>query len=351
MRTRTPLRSLALALGFAVACSQSGNPSGTHVRIAIGGQTQMVYLPTTLARELGFYQAEGLDVELQDFEGGSKALQALIGGSADVVSGFYDHTIQMAAEGRTLTAFVSMLRYPGMVLVTSPQAAERLASVAALQGGIAGVTTPGSSSHLFLNVLLAKHRVPLQNVSATAIGSGATAVAALERGRVDAGWVADPAFTILKRRNSGVRVLADLRDERGTREAFGTGSYPGAVFYANANWLKLNRDTAARLSRAIVRTLGWMHEHSETEITDKVPPALRGEDPALYAEALKASRAIFSIDGVMPPDGASAVHAVLAASNPKVKAATITLADTYTNDLVVSHPRGPQTEPLPRSGR
>ena len=73
----------------------------------------MVYLPTTLAQELGFYKEEGLDVELQDFAGGAKALQALVGGSADVVSGFYDHTIQMAAEGRELVAFVTMLRYPG----------------------------------------------------------------------------------------------------------------------------------------------------------------------------------------------------------------------------------------------
>ncbi len=338
MRTRTALRWVVVvfAIGLVAGCGQPGGLSGAPVRIAIGGQTQMVYLPTTLARELGFYQDEGLDVELQDFEGGSKALQALIGGSADVVSGFYDHTIQMAAEGRKLTAFVSMLRYPGMVLVTSPQAAARVTTVAALRGGIAGVTTPGSSSHMFLQVLLAQHQVPVQEVSTTAIGSGATAVAALERGRVDAGWVADPAFTIVKRRNSGLRVLADLRDERGTREAFGTGSYPGAVFYSNADWLAANRDTAARLARAIVRTLRWMHERSESEITERVPPALRGEDPALYAEALKASRAIFSIDGIMPADGAAAVHAVLAASNPKVSAASIALADTYTNEFVGS---------------
>ena len=80
----------------------------------------MIYLPTTLAQELGYYRDEGIDVELQDFAGGAKALQSLVGGSADVVSGFYDHTIQMAAEGREFVAFVTMLRFPGMVLATSP---------------------------------------------------------------------------------------------------------------------------------------------------------------------------------------------------------------------------------------
>ena len=325
---------LAALVSVGGASCGGANDTGKRVRIAIGGQTQMVYLPTTLAQELGFYKAEGLDVELQDFEGGAKALQALIGGSADVVSGFYDHTIQMAAEGRELTAFVVMLRFPGLVLVTSPQATDRVASISALKGGIAGVTTPGSSSHLFLNVLLVKHGVPIQTVSAVAIGSAATAVAALERGRVDAGWIGDPGLTILKRRNPGVRVLADLRDERGTHDAFGTTSYPSAVLYTTATWLETNRDTSARLARAIVQTLHWMQEHSDEEIADKTPPALRGEDLALYVEALKNSRAMFSTDGVMPAEGAAAVREVLAASNPKVKSAAITLSRTYTNEFV-----------------
>src|SRR6202023_753800 len=101
---------IGLAIAIVAACGKAG---GQTVRIAIGGQTQLVYLPTTLAQELGFYRAEGLNVELEDFAGGSKALQALMGGSADVVSGFYDHTIQMQAEGRNVVSFVSMLRFPG----------------------------------------------------------------------------------------------------------------------------------------------------------------------------------------------------------------------------------------------
>ena len=338
MRSRAIGWALVAALGGlgSAACGTSNDTAGTRVRIAIGGQTQMVYLPTTLAQELGFYKDEGLDVELQDFEGGAKALQALIGGSADVVSGFYDHTIQMAAEGRALTAFVVMLRYPGLALVTSPQAANRLDTISALNGGIAGVTTPGSSSQLFLNVLLAKHGVPIQAVSAVAIGGGATAVAALERGRVDAGWIGDPGLTILKRRNPGVRVLADLRDERGTHDAFGTSTYPSAVLYTNTTWLETNRVTAGRLARAIVRTLRWMHDHSDEEIAEKTPAALRVDDIAVYVESLKNSRAMFSTDGVMPADGAAAVRDVLAASNPKVKSTAITLSRTYTNELIVS---------------
>ena len=312
----------------------STEKAASRVRIAIGGQTLMIYLPTTLAQDLGFYKEEGLDVELQDFEGGAKALQAVVGGSADVVSGFYDHTIQMAAEKREFIAFVNMLRYPGLVLVTSPQASGRVTAMSALEGGIVGVTTPGSSSHMFLTYLLTRHGVPVDSVSVTAIGGGASAIAAVERGRVDAAWMADPSFTLIRKRSPEVRVLADLRDERGTQEAFGTPHYPSAVLYAEGSWFRNNRDTAARLARAIVRTLQWMRDHSAEQIAEQTPPALRGEDTALYVEALNNSRGMFSIDGLMSPEGAAAVREVLAAANDKVRAATVDLSRTYTNELV-----------------
>lgn len=317
-----------------VSCRRAPDSGRVNVRIAVGGQNQMVYLPTTLARELGFYQEEGLDVDLQDFAGGSKALQALVGGSADVVSGFYDHTIQMAADGRELVAFVTMLRFPGLVLVTSPQSAAQLTSIGDLKGRILGVTTAGSSSQMLLTYLLQRHGVAADGVSITAIGSAATAIAAIEHGKVDAGMMADPAYTLVATRNPSVRVLADLRTEAGVREAFDTGSYPSSVLYAPADWVRDNRSTAQHLARAVQRTLVWMHAHTPDEIAAKTPKSLRGEDEGIYVDALKHSMPMFSLDGAMSADGARAVHTLLAGSMDKVRTSAIDLAKTYTNEFV-----------------
>ncbi len=318
------------------ACTGAGDSSAhlTDVRIAIGGQNQLLYLPTTLARELGYYRDEGLNVELQDMAGGSKALQALVGGSADVVSGFYDHTIQMAAEGRELVAFVTMLRFPGLVLVTSPQSAGRVTTIADLGGRIAGVTTAGSSSHMLLSYLLQKHGVGGDRVSITAIGTAATAIAAIEHGKVDAGMMADPAFTLVKRRNPGVRILADLRQAEGVKAALGLATYPAAVLYSKGDWIRAHRDTTARLARAIRRTLEWMRAHTAQEIAERTPASLRGDDPALYVESLASSMPMFSPDGTMDAAGAEAVRTILAQSMDKVRQATIDLSKTYTNEFV-----------------
>jgi sulfonate transport system substrate-binding protein len=327
------LKAPLIAIALLAACSKPPQ-SGSHVRLAVGGQNQMVYLPTTLAEELGFYKDEGLDVELQDHQGGSKALQAIVGGSADVVSGFYDHTIQMAAEGRQFIAFVSMLRFPGLVLVTSPQAANAVTKIEDLKGRVAGVTTAGSSSQMLLTGLLQRHGVAPGSVSITAIGSASTAIAAVEHGKVDAGMIADPAFTILTRRTSGTRVLADLRTEAGVKDAFDVTTYPASVLYSKADWIAANRDTTMHLTRAIVRTLEWMHTHTPQEITEKTPKSFRGEDDALYAEAVKHSMPMFSPDGVMQASGAEAVHKLLAQSMDKVRDTPIDLSKTYTNEFI-----------------
>jgi NitT/TauT family transport system substrate-binding protein len=233
-----------------------------------------------------------------------------------------------------MLAFVTMLRFPGLVLVTSPQVAGTVTRIEDLTGRIGGVTTTGSSSHMLLTFLLQRHGVPVDSVSVVGIGGAASAVAAVEHGKVDAGMMTDPAFTILQRRAPGVRVLADLRGAAGVKEAFGASTYPASVLYANAGWVRANRETAARLARAIQRTLVWMHGHTPQEIAGRTPSDFRGEDQALYVDALSSSMAMFSPDGVMTADGAEAVHTLLAQSMDKVRTTTIDVSKTYTNEFV-----------------
>jgi NitT/TauT family transport system substrate-binding protein len=240
----------------------------------------------------------------------------------------------MAAEGRHLIAFVTMLRFPGLVLVTSPQSADTVTTVADLKGRVAGVTTAGSSSQMLLTYMLQRNGVAADAVSITAIGSAAAAVAAIEHGKVDAGMMADPAFTLVTKRNPGVRVLADLRSAAGVKQAFGTDTYPASVLYSQTEWIRANHETAAKLARAITKTLRWMQTHSPEEIAGRTPKTFRGEDDALYVEALKASLPMFSPDGLMAADGAAQVRTLLAGTMDSVRGAAIDVSKTYTNEFV-----------------
>ncbi len=102
-----------LALGAPVARAALEK---RKIVLAVGGKATLYYLPLTLAERLGYFRDEGLDVEIVDFPGGAKALQALIGGSADVVSGSFEHTIVMQTLAQKIQAFVLQGTNPGLEL-------------------------------------------------------------------------------------------------------------------------------------------------------------------------------------------------------------------------------------------
>src|SRR5207249_9939613 len=94
--------------------------------------------------------------------------------------------------------------------------------------------------------VLQRHGLAFEEVSITSVGSAATAVAAIEHGKVDAAMVADPAFTLIATRNPSIRVLADLRTAAGVKAAFGADTYPSSVLYSKAEWIRANRDTTSK---------------------------------------------------------------------------------------------------------
>jgi NitT/TauT family transport system substrate-binding protein len=305
----------------------------TKVTIAVGGAGCLCYLPTVLAQQLGEYQRAGVNVDLVDFKGGSQSLTAVLGGSADVVSGYFDHCVNLAAKNQHMQSFVVYDRYPGFALVVSPKHADKVKSVKDLANLKVGVSAPGSSTDFFLKFILKKNGVDPNSVGVVGIGLAATAVAAMEQGSVEAAIMLDPAVTQLQGRNKDLRILVDTRTQKDTLDVFG-GEYPGGALYTRADWIEKNPKVAQALTLAIVNTLKWIHSHTPEEIMAKMPPELVGPDKALYLEALKNTLPMYSLTGRMDPKGAKAVLDVFSQSNPDVAKANVDLSKTFTNKFV-----------------
>jgi NitT/TauT family transport system substrate-binding protein len=318
-----PLGALALMSGVAAA----------KITIAVGGAGCLCYLPTVLAEQLGEYKKAGIEVELVNFKGGSQALTAVLGGSADVVSGYFDHCVNLAAKNQALQAFVVYDRFPGFALVVSPKHTGAIRSVKDLAGKKVGVSAPGSSTDFFLKYMLAKNGVDPNSIGVVGIGLEATAVAAMEQGTVEAAIMLDPAITLLQGKNKDLRILSDTRTQKDTLDVFG-GEYPGGALYTRADWIASHEKDTQALTNAIVATLKWIHSHTPEEIVAKMPADLVGPDKALYLAALKNTLPMYSTTGRMDPKGAQAVLAVFSQSVPEIAKANIDLSKTYTNKFV-----------------
>jgi NitT/TauT family transport system substrate-binding protein len=329
------LRRSLVALGMlALLAGTVAAKSGLkHVSIAVGGAGCLCYLPTMLAHQIGEYEKAGLDVELINFKGGSQALTAVLGGSADVVSGYYDHCVNLAAKNQPMQAFVTYDRYPGLVLVVSPKHTEAIHSIKDLAGKKVGVSAPGSSTDFFLKYLLHKSGVDPNSVAVVGIGLEATAIAAQEQGMVDAAVMLDPAVTLLQGKYKDVKLLSDTRTQKDTLAVFG-GEYPGGALYTRTGWIASHEAEVQALTNAIIATLRWIHSHTPEEIIAQMPVELVGPDKELYLAALKNTMPMYSETGSMDPKGAQAVLDVFSQSSPEIANARIDLAKTYTNKYV-----------------
>jgi len=302
------------------------------VHIAVGGKTALYYLPLTVTERLGYFKDEGLNVRISDFPGGTRSLEAVVGGSADVVAGAYEHTINMQSRKQNFQAFVLTGAAPQITVAISSRLAASYHSPKDLKGLKVGISAPGSSTNMVINYVLAKGGLKPDDVSVIGIGAGANVIAAIEQGKVDVISQTDPAVTMLEK-DGKVKVIAETRTPEGTAKLFG-GPMPASSLYAPLGFVKQNPHTVQALTNATVRALKWMQTASPQQILETVPEEYLLGNKAMYLFAYNNVKTAYSKDGYFSEAGAKTTLKALASFNPNIRPADINLAQTYTNEFV-----------------
>jgi len=319
----------AVFLGLQPAQAYLEKPNLT---LAVGGKTLVAYLPLTIAERLGLFEKEGLKVTINDFAGGSRALQSLVGGSADVVCGAYEHTILMRAKGINIKTIALQNNSLGTVIGLTPEKAKSYKGPKDLAGLKLGVTSPGSASSLGIALLLAKGGLTVDKVSIIGVGTGASAIAAMKSGQIDGMSNFDPAILLLERDKLLVPVV-DSRTRKGLDELYG-GPIGGSSFYVTEDFIKRNPRTAQAFVNAIVKAMHWLAKASVDEIVATVPTEYyAGGDRAIYAKMVELNRGAFTKDGRIEPAWAETTYRAVLTNDPALKSAKIDLKDTYDNSF------------------
>jgi NitT/TauT family transport system substrate-binding protein len=301
----------------------------TSVGIAVGGKASLSYLPLTLAEQLGYFKAEGLEVEISDFAGGARALQAVVGGSAEVVSGSYEHTLNMQGKDQYYQGFVLQGRAPQIAVGVSNKTMTNYKSLADLRGKKIGVSAPGSSTNIVANLLLARAGLKAGDVSFVGVGTSAAALTAMRSGQIDAISNIDPVMTMLEQKGD-VRIISDTRTLKGTLELFG-GPMPAACLYASMEFIRKYPNTTQALTHAIVHALKWLQTAGPGDIIRTVPEGYLLGDRGLYLASFNKVRESIALDGLFPEEGGKTVLRALSSFDASLKADKVDLSKTFTN--------------------
>ncbi|MFF1481737.1 ABC transporter substrate-binding protein [Streptomyces sp. NPDC058301] len=330
----------ALAATTLTACGSddSGSGSSNKVKIMVGGLDKVIYLPAMLTQQLGFFKAEGLDVQLLSEPAGVQAETALISGDVQGAVGFYDHTLDLQVKGKQVESVVQFSHAPGEVEIVSTKAEGDITAPKDFKGKKLGVTGLGSSTDFLTKYLAVRDGLKTSDFTPVAVGAGQTFIAALKQGSIQGGMTTDPTVANVLDQKLG-KVLLDMRTPEGSQSALG-GPYPSSSLYMNASWVKGHQETVQKLANALVKTLRWMSSHSAEEIAAKMPADYAKGGKALYAQSIKSTLPMFTKDGVMPAGGPETVEKVLKAFNPNLKNADVDLSKTFTTEFVNKVPKG-----------
>src|SRR5712692_9598225 len=241
----------AIAVALLTPAAALDKPETTKLRLAVGGKSAIFYLPLSITERLGYFKDAGLDVEIADVQSGARALQSLLGGSAEIGVGTFDHAIQMQAKGQPVVAVVQYGRYPGFVLGTIAAKAIAYDGPQSLKGLKIGVTSPGSSTHFMAAYMLVRGGFKPDDASFVGTGVTSTAVAAAKRAEIDAIVSSDPMVSLMHSEGL-IRIVADTRTPDGTQAVYG-GPYPGGVVYVTAAFIEKNPRSVQGIVTAFVR--------------------------------------------------------------------------------------------------
>ena len=311
---------------FAAAAEKSS------VTIAVGGKNLYYYLPMAIADWRGFFRDEGLDVKVVDFQGGSRSLQAVIGGSADVVSGAFEHTLSMQAKRQAMRAFVLQDRAPQVVMAVNKKTMKNYRTLTDLKGKKLGVTAPGSSSHVIANYVLASAGMKPTDVSVIGIGSGAGAIAAVRSGQVDAFVGLDPVIATLEK-DGLIEIVADTRNVAESDKLF-NGPMVAGCLYAPEAFIKANSVTVQKLTNAIVRADRWLATATPEELTKYVPEQAFLGSKEIYIRGFLHNRPAFSPDGRFPEGCAQIAAQAISNVKPELKNFKFRYDEVFTNEFV-----------------
>jgi NitT/TauT family transport system substrate-binding protein len=277
------------------------------VAVAVGAEHSLVYFPWDLAKALGYFDQEGLDVELTYTKGGSEAATALASGSCEYSGNAIDHAVAAADRGKSLVMIADFMNQPGIAIVIRPGDKDKYKTFADFKGKTVGITSIGSATHV-LAIWMA-HRAGLgkDDLKIVGVGAGSTMISALAGNQVDAAYGTDPYVTTLIKTGRGIQWLG-MYTAADTRRGLGFPGYCFTGALTRGDVIQKNPERTQKIVNGLVRAQKYMATHSSAQIAAALNDEYRGGTPAGdFAAAYSHSRPAYTQHGEMTLESVRAV--------------------------------------------
>ena len=278
----TALFSIAVLVMLPAAGCDHG---GTHDTITLCEVTHSVfYAPQYVAIELGFFEEEGIKIELSTGEGADKVMAAVLSGSIDIGFAGPEAAVYVYNEGRDNYAqvFAQLTQRDGSFLMArNPDPDfkwEKLKGTHVLPGRVGGVPYMALCHVLRENGLDIEKDLTLDSSIQYALMTSA-----FTSGTGDYVTVFEPTASTLEANGQGY-IVASVGEA--------AGDVPYTAYFASKEYLEENKELVERFTRAIYRGQQWVATHSAAEIAEAVQDAFPDSELDILTSAVQSYKDI-----------------------------------------------------------
>jgi NitT/TauT family transport system substrate-binding protein len=277
------MRFPRLLLTAAVALAAAWHGSAETVHIKLAPMPGIGHLIPDLAKGLGYWKAEGIDVQYvnvmnyvpDDFY----SCQLLHNGTIDAEICWYHRVIYGIGNGVPAKAVFLLEHSPHMTISVANRVKDEIRSAADFRGRNI-IDSEGFSTKRYLtDLIVAQAGVPIDAYTPHPEFSKTAAdmIKAVKDGLADVVTSMEPNTSPLLA--SGlVTPLYDLTSEEGTRKALHGNIWPARCLYLSPAYIETHPDRVQKLVNVFTRTMRWVNSHSADEIMAKVAPGYYAPD-------------------------------------------------------------------------
>jgi ABC-type nitrate/sulfonate/bicarbonate transport system substrate-binding protein len=283
-------RFWAVAAGVALALTTFANSADADTRLRVGKAQaqQFAFVPVHVGVEMGIFKRNGLDIEISNFGGDAKLLQALAADAIDIALGG-GPTIAFVQKGTPMLGIAALADAPGtimmVVLKDGPVKTED-----DLKGRTVSVSTAGSLTYWLAKELSRQKGWGNDGIKIAPLGTPTAQIAALKTGQIDG--VVTETSSILKLEEDGVgRILVRFRDR--------IKDFHVHAAFASRKAIDGNPEAVRAFLAGWFESVRWMKDHKEqtVEISARVADVSKSVAAKNYDEIMP----VFSLDGRFRP--------------------------------------------------
>ncbi|WP_367925498.1 ABC transporter substrate-binding protein [uncultured Ruthenibacterium sp.] len=293
----------ALALGVLAGCAKTEQPLE---KVTVCEVTHSIfYAPQYVAMALGFFEEEGLDVELSNGGGADKVMSAVLSGSIDIGFAGPEASIYVYNEGKEdyTQVFAQMTKRDGSFLVAREPDEDftwdKLKGAHILPGRKGGVPYMAFEYAIRQNGMdpatdmTLDTSVQFDNMTGAFLGGTGDYVTMFE-----------PTASAVQAEGKGY-IVAAVGDE--------AGEIPYTAYFAKKSYIEDNAELIQRFTNAVYKGQQWVQEHSAREVAEVVQDSFADTDLELLESAVQSYQDIgaYSTDPVMTEESFNLLQTVM----------------------------------------